>query len=185
MALPPPALLESRPLEPRLVKASHSAKEVAKVCNIEEIDMSYHGHSEKAFSHEDEGSKDRFSRYIGAMGIDSVRKQFQSSVLLVGLSLLGIEAAKNLVLSGLEKLSIIDEEAASPLEADCNFYLSDHSGKPRPRADAIPKLRHLNYYVRVEHLKPPADWAKLVPNYQVVIVAEWHPALPAIARACR
>jgi molybdopterin/thiamine biosynthesis adenylyltransferase len=47
------------------------------------------------------------------MGLDSVKRQFQSSVLLVGLSPLGIETAKNLVLSGLKKLTIVDNKMAS------------------------------------------------------------------------
>lgn len=49
---------------------------------------------------------DRWSRYIGAMGLQAVKKQAESSVLLIGLKSLGLETAKNLVLSGLKKLTI-------------------------------------------------------------------------------
>lgn len=51
--------------------------------------------------------QDRWSRYIGAMGIEAVKKQAESSVLLVGIKPLGLEIAKNLVLSGLKKLTIL------------------------------------------------------------------------------
>ncbi len=46
--------------------------------------------------------QDRWSRYIGAMGIEAVKKQAASKVILVGLKTLGLEIAKNLVLSGLK-----------------------------------------------------------------------------------
>ena len=52
--------------------------------------------------------QDRWSRYIGAMGIEAVKKQAESSVLLIGFKPLGLEIAKNLVLSGLKKLTIVD-----------------------------------------------------------------------------
>lgn len=48
------------------------------------------------------------SRYIGVMGLESVKQQSHASVLLVGLNVLGLETAKNLVLSGLQRLTIVD-----------------------------------------------------------------------------
>lgn len=54
--------------------------------------------------------QDRWSRYIGAMGIEAVRKQAQSKVVLVGLKVLGLEIAKNLVLSGLKELYIVEND---------------------------------------------------------------------------
>ena len=44
--------------------------------------------------------KDRWSRYIGAMGIEAVAKQAESSIFLSGLGGLGVEIAKNIVLAG-------------------------------------------------------------------------------------
>lgn len=41
--------------------------------------------------------------------MDSVKKQSESTVMLVGLDTLGVEIAKNLVLSGLKKLVIYDK----------------------------------------------------------------------------
>lgn len=51
--------------------------------------------------------QDRWSRYIGAMGLQAVKKQASSNVLLLGLKPLGLEIAKNLILSGLAKLTIV------------------------------------------------------------------------------
>jgi hypothetical protein len=52
--------------------------------------------------------KDRWSRYIGAMGIDAVRRQASSTVFISGMSALGAEIAKNVVLSGVKQMTIHD-----------------------------------------------------------------------------
>lgn len=58
----------------------------------------------------DEKVKDRWSRYIGAMGIDAVAKQSKCSVFLSGLGPLGVELAKNIVLSGVKRFTIHDNK---------------------------------------------------------------------------
>jgi molybdopterin/thiamine biosynthesis adenylyltransferase len=52
--------------------------------------------------------KDRWSRYIGAMGIDAVSKQSKADILVFGLGPFALEVIKNLVLSGCRKLTICD-----------------------------------------------------------------------------
>lgn len=42
------------------------------------------------------------------MGIEAVQKQSEASVFLYGLSTVGVEVAKNLILSGLKRITIID-----------------------------------------------------------------------------
>lgn len=77
---------------------------------LEDIDMTYEKKEvEKELNYEDEKVKDRWSRYIGAMGLEAVKKQAESQVLLIGLGTLGLEIAKNLILSGLKKLTIVDD----------------------------------------------------------------------------
>lgn len=58
----------------------------------------------------DEKVKDRWSRYIGAMGIDAVSKQSKADILVFGLGPMALEVVKNLVLSGCRKLTIIDDK---------------------------------------------------------------------------
>lgn len=57
----------------------------------------------------DEKVKDRWSRYIGAMGIDAVSKQSKADILVFGLGPVALETVKNLVLSGCRKLTIVDD----------------------------------------------------------------------------
>lgn len=68
---------------------------------------------------------DRWSRYIGAMGIDAVKKQTKAKVLLIGLNGLGLEVAKNLVLSGLQKLVLADWKNLESRELLENFYATE------------------------------------------------------------
>lgn len=58
---------------------------------LEEIDMTYENQeADKELNYEDEKVKDRWSRYIGAMGLEAVKKQSESQVLLIGLGTLGL-----------------------------------------------------------------------------------------------
>lgn len=56
----------------------------------------------------DEAVKDRWSRYIGAMGVEAVAKQAAANIFLSGAGSLGIEIAKNLVLSGCKSFTLHD-----------------------------------------------------------------------------
>ena len=57
---------------------------------------------------EDEAVKDRWSRYIGAMGIEAVKKQASANIFLSGAGGLGIEISKNIVLAGCKKFTLHD-----------------------------------------------------------------------------
>ena len=76
---------------------------VSKELDIDAIDMTYEsGTTSTAFDVQDDSVRDRWSRYIGAMGIEAVKKQSTARVYLVGLGALGVEVAKNIVLSGVK-----------------------------------------------------------------------------------
>ena len=94
--------------------------------------------------------QDRWSRYIGAMGIDAVKKQAESKVLLLGLKPLGLEIAKNLTLSGLKQLSIFDNSTCT-MGSEEHFYMSDMKGKKVE--ECIHKVKELNPYMLVQHEK--------------------------------
>ena len=102
---------------------------------VEEIDVTYEENKElnyKELDINDEKVKDRWSRYIGAMGIEAVSKQSKANILLFGLDALGIEIAKNLVLSGCRKLAICEPELTKWNDLSGQFYLSEEDvGKNR------------------------------------------------------
>lgn len=75
---------------------------------------------------------DRWSRYIGAMGMDAVKKQANSNVFISGMGPLGIEISKNVVLSGVKQFTIHDEELCTVNDLDGQFFLGESDiGKNR------------------------------------------------------
>lgn len=56
----------------------------------------------------DDAVKDRWSRYIGAMGVEAVAKQAAANIFVSGAGALGIEISKNLVLSGCKSFTLHD-----------------------------------------------------------------------------
>jgi hypothetical protein len=76
----------------------------------EEIDVSYGGKmaEDRELDINDEKVRDRWSRYIGAMGIDAVGRQAKADILVIGLGPFTLEVVKNIVLSGCRKLTIVE-----------------------------------------------------------------------------
>lgn len=76
--------------------------------------------------------KDRWSRYIGAMGIDAVSKQSKADILVFGLGPVALEVIKNLVLSGCRKLTIVDDKLVRYEDLSGGFFFSEAEiGKKR------------------------------------------------------
>lgn len=84
--------------------------------------------------------KDRWSRYIGAMGIEAVKKQAQANVLVLGANSLGIETAKNIVLSGVKSLTLQDSQNASFLDLSGQFFLTESDMGHNRAAKSAKKL---------------------------------------------
>jgi molybdopterin/thiamine biosynthesis adenylyltransferase len=98
---------------------------------------------------DDAGVKDRWSRYIGVMGIEAVRKQATAQVLISGLDGLGVEIAKNITLSGVKRLTLHDKHCTSYEDLSSQFFLTqDDIGKNRAEC-CLNKLQELNFYVRL------------------------------------
>ncbi len=92
----------------------------------EEIDVSYGGARENVeMDINDERVRDRWSRYIGAMGVEAVSKQSKASILLFGLGALGLEIAKNIVLSGCKELALWDNKLAEWDDLSGQFFLGE------------------------------------------------------------
>lgn len=66
--------------------------------------------------------KDRWSRYIGAMGIDAVNKQSKASVFVLGLGPFALEVVKNIVLSGCKQIALYDNATVSMHDLSGGFF---------------------------------------------------------------
>ena len=73
----------------------------------------------------------------------------QYQILLVGMGGLGLEIAKNLVLTGVKALTICDDEPVRVSDLSSNFYLSEQAiGQPRASA-CLHSLKELNERVQL------------------------------------
>ena len=87
------------------------------------------GASEPSGDNVDEGL---YSRQLYVMGHKAQRSLASSTVLLLGLSGLGAEVAKNLVLAGVAGLDVHDETPASLADLSSSFLLREEDvGAPR------------------------------------------------------
>ena len=68
--------------------------------------------------------KDRWSRYIGAMGVEAVAKQANANIFLSGAGALGIEIAKNLVLSGCKSFTMHDNKPITMRDLSGQFFIN-------------------------------------------------------------
>lgn len=101
---------------------------------------------------DDEAVKDRWSRYIGAMGVEAVAKQAAASIFLSGAGGLGIEIAKNIVLSGCKTFTFHDPRPVDLTDLSGQFFINQDADfackTPFTRAQCLPRLQQLNHYVR-------------------------------------
>jgi molybdopterin/thiamine biosynthesis adenylyltransferase len=111
--------------------------------------------TQKEINVEDEAVKDRWSRYIGAMGVEAVAKQASASIFLSGAGALGIEIAKNIVLSGCKSFTLHDYKPITMRDLSAQFFLNleedmlNEKKKKNTRGEAcMPRLKQLNYYVK-------------------------------------
>ncbi|CAM9270737.1 unnamed protein product, partial [Hapterophycus canaliculatus] len=66
---------------------------------------------------------DKYSRQIGAFGLEAMSKLMNLKVLIVGLRGLGVETAKNLILAGPGLVSLCDDEPVEMPDLGANFFL--------------------------------------------------------------
>lgn len=104
----------------------------------------------KAEAGQKDEEQDRLDRQNAAFGGETSARIKDLNVLIIGCRGVGIETAKNLILSNVGSVSIWDPEAACVQDLSSNFYLSaDSVGKSRA-AESLGQLKSLNPYCKVE-----------------------------------
>jgi len=95
---------------------------------------------QKEIDIDDEAVKDRWSRYIGAMGVEAVAKQAAANIFVSGAGALGIEVSKNLVLSGCKSFTLHDTKPVTFRDLSGQFFLNEIvEGKTRAE-ECMPRL---------------------------------------------
>uniref|UniRef100_A0A7S1Z3V9 E1 ubiquitin-activating enzyme n=2 Tax=Ditylum brightwellii TaxID=49249 RepID=A0A7S1Z3V9_9STRA len=134
-----------------------------------------------------------YSRQLYVMGHDAHRKLMSSNVLVIGLSGLGVEIAKNCILAGVSEITLCDPIPPTWYDLGANFYLEDWDVGLKSRAMiCCPKLADLNKNVKVTvakvtSLHKDAELLPLVNGKRCVVVTVPLPneILYAINNECR
>jgi len=112
-----------------------------------------------------------YSRQLYALGYDTMKKMSATSVLISGIGSLGVEVAKNVILSGIKYVTIHDTVKTHMNDLSSQYYLTkDDIGKNR--ADACyKKLTELNKNVsmKIHTQKLTNDFIK---NFDIVVLTD-------------
>ena len=114
-----------------------------------------------------------YSRQIKAYGIETMKDLSSLTILIIGLRGLGLETAKNLVLSGPKEINIYDPNKCTINDLGSNYYINEMDVKEGKRRDmsSLQKLSELNSYVNLSIMEGD-DIFKNLNKYNVVIVSE-------------
>lgn len=115
-----------------------------------------------------------YSRTEYVFGREALKKMQAASFLIIGCSGVGAEVAKNLVLTGVDQVSLVDPEPARFLDLSSNPFLTDaHVAAGTSRADAIAgSIQELNSRCKIQVLRPAALVSNLtakLASYSVVL----------------
>ena len=98
----------------------------------------------------DKINTDLYSRQIFTYGMDTMEKITNLKILIVGLRGLGVEIAKNLILTGPKEVSLYDRNICKINDLGSNFYINENDINKKTREEAChKKLCSLNPYVNV------------------------------------
>jgi len=142
---------------------------------------------------EDKIDDDFYSRSIFTFGLETMKKLSQLKILIMGLRGLGVETAKNIILSGPEQVDIYDSYLVRINDLGSNFYLSESDVLKKRRDEAsIEKLSKLNPNVKVSALKDEKYYDSnffltQIVKYNVVVITELYPMplVTQIDKICR
>ncbi len=114
-----------------------------------------------------------YSRQIGTIGMDTMKKLVQLKILIIGLRGLGIETAKNIILAGVNKVSLFDPEISTMNDLSSNFFLTENDVKNKKRRDegCLRKLSELNPNVNCDIIEGE-EILKNIKTYNIIIITE-------------
>ncbi|CZT99417.1 hypothetical protein PFAG_03910 [Plasmodium falciparum Santa Lucia] len=116
---------------------------------------------------------DLYSRQLGTYGFDLMNKLVKLNILIINVKGVGLECAKNLILSGPQSVCIYDNDICDISDIGVNFYINEKDVEDKScRSDAVLKeLQELNNYVHIYNYKGTIEknWLE---NFDVVICCD-------------
>ena len=137
--------------------------------------------------------EDFYSRSIFTFGLETIKKLSELKILIIGMRGLGVETAKNIILSGPEQVDIYDSYLVKINDLGSNFYLSESDVFKKRRDEAsLEKLSKLNPNVKVSALSDEKYnntnyFLQQIEKYNVIVITELYPMplVTQIDRICR
>ncbi|XP_010731086.3 ubiquitin-like modifier-activating enzyme 1 [Larimichthys crocea] len=112
-----------------------------------------------------------YSRQLYVLGHDAMHRMGTADVLIAGMRGLGVEIAKNVILSGVKSVTIQDEGQTTWTDLSSQFFLKEsHLGQNRARC-SLQQLSDLNPRVQVSAHTGPLD-EDLLLQFQVVVLTD-------------
>jgi ubiquitin-activating enzyme E1 len=114
-----------------------------------------------------------YSRQISTYGMDIMLKIKNIKVIIIGMRGLGIEISKNIILSGIDEISIFDDNICKFSDLSSNFYISevDINKKRRDKA-CIERLRDLNRETKINVFDNIEILKKNIKFFDIVVITE-------------
>jgi len=126
---------------------------------------------ENAASHK----MDLQSRTAAALGVDTMKNLSSLTVLIIGLRGVGVETAKNLILTGPKQVTVYDDEKVSVRDLGANFYLTMDDVNKCSRSEACTKrLAELNPYCNVNAISGDLK-DDIIQSFGAVVVTQTLP----------
>ncbi|EUD69110.1 ubiquitin-activating enzyme E1 [Plasmodium inui San Antonio 1] len=157
----PPVQKKQRTYESVNVEEMEGKREIPEGCNMvgkkenEQIDA------------------DLYSRQLGTYGFELMNKLIKLNILIVNVKSVGLECAKNLILSGPKSVCIYDNDICQVSDIGVNFYIDEEDVKNKvTRSDAVIKqLQELNSYVHIYNYKGELD-EPFLQSFDVVVCCD-------------
>ena len=121
--------------------------------------------------------EDLYSRQIIFLGMETMKKISQLKILIIGVRGLGIEIAKDIIVSGPNQVTIFDPNEAKIEDLGSNFYLSEKDIGKRRDESCLLNLQKLNKYVKIEYLKEITKMNDIIKindfnSFNVIVITE-------------
>ncbi|XP_040060409.2 ubiquitin-like modifier-activating enzyme 1 [Gasterosteus aculeatus] len=112
-----------------------------------------------------------YSRQLYVLGHEAMRRMGTADVLIAGMRGLGVEIAKNVILSGVKTVTIQDEGPAEWTDLSSQFFLKESNLGQNRATCSLQQLSALNPHVHVSAHTGPLD-EDLLLQFQVVVLTD-------------
>jgi ubiquitin-activating enzyme E1 len=118
-----------------------------------------------------ESYNDLYSRQIYTYGLDAMNRMKNAKILISGINGLGLEAAKNIALGGVDCITLHDQKSVTCADQSSMYYADDQSIGKNRAGTCFTKLSELNPYVRMDTSDQDLT-EDFIKDYSIVVMCD-------------